>query len=1154
MAPPLRPTVLLALIGGALLAASASLAQQQVQWPEHPSRDEAVLLAQQAGAALQAKDWVRAAETSQRLAVICREELPDQPAYEAMAQNYLGIAHAWLGDHQAGLAAMVRSAELYEQALPADSPHLQTVFDSGRDAAFAAEDWDMAWHFEEKMNGLFEQLAVAEVVDARLWESAERWAGTRQARPALELARRRAQRIADRVGADHPDAIAAAQRVAYIAVQVDEHQAAVEVLTPLVPRARALTDAHAGLRMAVLNELGEALRALARWQEAAPLYDEAFAGLENDSADDWDGLATLHNNRGLNRKALGDLEGAADDLTRAIFFRRQQAADDASLAYPLNNRGNLYREMGLLDAAERDLWQAYHLRHDHDGDTAVTTATTILNLGIVAFMRMDHIAAERRFVGAHQRYLLVLGPEHPKTANAMMNLARLRQVRGEVDKANELYLTYVKPVVDKLPPGHAYRTSYQTFVVDLFAEAGDYKEARRWAERALKEMIEVRGDSSLDVATSTYQLAVLDWAGGDKRKARVRMTRALEVMRRAGIDNPGFRAQMQIDQARWDLDEKKVGRARRRLEEALAAAASVEGHEVLLADAEMYLAVARMLEGEHDHALEHLTRAKAHVDDSTARWMVSGSLSDRQRFSTRYLHLMDVLLGVLHDRPTQPGASQLMAELRTAFRGMAVAASAQRFQQVRRSPQARSYLVEIAALRRRLSSIALGEENVTDEERYLLQQQLESFERSLATLHSGGSFDVRPPRLQDVRKALPPGGRYVDYMVLAHDNKPDMLWALSFGATGDVDFRSLGEADVVFEQASDLRRLAGDPAARPAAIKKLGRRLHRALLPAEVAGAGGGPLVIAPHQTLNVMPWSALVDDEDRWLAAARPIVLTLGARELLEQPPVASSAPLIVAAPAYGEAGEGVARQWAPLPGTLREANTLSALMPQARVLTGAAASEQAMSAVRGPRVLHIATHGYFFAPKDKVLDEGARLASARGFKLLSKPRPSTSSALPAGAQPPGRPGLDGDAMVRSGLVLAGANEQATENDDGLLTGLEASGLDLGGTQLVVLSACETGLGDVEPGFGVDGLRRAFAIAGARSQAMSLWSVDDEATRQLMERFYAALIRQGAPRGEALRRAQQKVMQTAGYEHPYYWAAFILSGDWRPLTPPADR
>ncbi|MEN9275610.1 MAG: CHAT domain-containing protein, partial [Gloeomargarita sp. GMQP_bins_5] len=136
---------------------------------------------------------------------------------------------------------------------------------------------------------------------------------------------------------------------------------------------------------------------------------------------------------------------------------------------------------------------------------------------------------------------------------------------------------------------------------------------------------------------------------------------------------------------------------------------------------------------------------------------------------------------------------------------------------------------------------------------------------------------------------------------------------------------------------------------------------------------------------------------------------------------------------------------------------------------------------------------------------------------------------------------------LLRSGLALAGVNQRhstSPADDDGVLTALEVTSMHLHGTALVVLSACDTGRGEVVNGEGVYGLRRAFTLAGARSQVSTLWKVDDQATRDIMVAFYQNL-RRGLGITEALRQVQR---ERSKRESPYYWAAFVASGDWSPL------
>jgi hypothetical protein len=207
------------------------------------------------------------------------------------------------------------------------------------------------------------------------------------------------------------------------------------------------------------------------------------------------------------------------------------------------------------------------------------------------------------------------------------------------------------------------------------------------------------------------------------------------------------------------------------------------------------------------------------------------------------------------------------------------------------------------------------------------------------------------------------------------------------------------------------------------------------------------------------------------------------------------------------------------PLPGTASEARDIEGLLGNATVLTGERATEAAVKALDGPSILHVATHGFF----------------------LPRPFAAGRSAGPAVEE-------GGSPLLRSGLAFAGANVGSGETgDDGILTALEAAGLRLSGTKLVVLSACDTGVGEVTVGEGVYGLRRALVLAGSESQVMSLWPVSDEGTRELMAAFYRAL-REGSGRTEGLRSAQLGLLANPDRAHPFYWASFILSGKTGPL------
>jgi CHAT domain-containing protein len=209
---------------------------------------------------------------------------------------------------------------------------------------------------------------------------------------------------------------------------------------------------------------------------------------------------------------------------------------------------------------------------------------------------------------------------------------------------------------------------------------------------------------------------------------------------------------------------------------------------------------------------------------------------------------------------------------------------------------------------------------------------------------------------------------------------------------------------------------------------------------------------------------------------------------------------------------------------------------------LREAAASEAALKRFAPEhRVLHLATHGFFLGGQCESALDGVR-----GIGGLA-PGPGTPQA--AGT----RPVAGENPLVLSGLALAGANHRTAAGDgeeDGILTAEEIASLDLSGAEWAVLSACETGVGDIRVGEGVFGLRRAFQVAGVGTLIMSLWSVDDEATRSWMEALYSGRLARGLDTAEAVRQASLTVIEQrrdAGQStHPFYWAAFVAAGDWR--------
>lgn len=373
------------------------------------------------------------------------------------------------------------------------------------------------------------------------------------------------------------------------------------------------------------------------------------------------------------------------------------------------------------------------------------------------------------------------------------------------------------------------------------------------------------------------------------------------------------------------------------------------------------------------------------------------------------------------------------------------------------------------------------------------------------------SFD--PRRAGDARWGSERYGTYV----LSRDAEPVYV--------------DLGEAPAIERLVRDFRRALGQDQQDQRTVRDLARRLDEAVMrPVRAVARSARTLYVAPEGALNLVPLAALVDEQGSFLLERYTINYLASGRDLVQQSRDAPRGPAtVIADPKFnlagGPAAAGGSRSvdftrvdFTPLPGTAAEAKALAKVLPDAVTITGEQATETTAKRLAGPRILHIATHGFFLE--------------------------DTPAAAPLKVAAPREPE---DPMLRSGLVFAGVNRLRSGEDDGVLTALEAATLDLQGTRLVVLSACETGLGDVRNGEGVFGLRRAFAVAGAETLVMSLWQVADDPTMELMAGFYARLA-EGVPRAEALRQSQLALLRKANTAAPFFWAAFISSGQSGPL------
>ena len=477
----------------------------------------------------------------------------------------------------------------------------------------------------------------------------------------------------------------------------------------------------------------------------------------------------------------------------------------------------------------------------------------------------------------------------------------------------------------------------------------------------------------------------------------------------------------------------------------------------------------------------------------------------------------------------------------------------------------------------RAQEAALALQVLKPELRDTLQAQRRELEKAIAQA-GGAAAKLGQPwiELAAVRQAIPRDGVLVEITRF----KPTRFGAQTgekyWGApryvawvippVGDITVVDLGEADRIEATVKDIRSAVakapkrikeiGEPKAATEMAETMTKLANLVFKPLMPHLGKAKSVILSPDGELWLAPWAALPVGKDRFLIEDYALRYVITGRDLIATPvgkKLSTSAPLMLADPDFdgdstpGNPGTENAERGisARLPKVLRLPGTASeaeAVVPRLQTLTGSAptlqtdekATEALVKAARRPKMLILATHGFFLPTQELAVRDGDRLTGDGN---------RAGPSLTKDGQPVENP------LLRCGLLLAGCNRRGLAkpgDDDGVLTGLEIVGTDLRGTEMVVLSACETGLGEVRNGEGVAGLRQAFQLAGAESVVATLWQIPDVQSAQLMVGFFDNLTKK-LPRDEALRAAQLEQIKTRrdrfGAAHPYFWAAYTLTG-----------
>lgn len=863
---------------------------------------------------------------------------------------------------------------------------------------------------------------------------------------------------------------------------------------------------EAGFAFAIAGKLR---RLQGNYQEANQFLERALSIHKNQLVAYW-GVTVLMFELAQMRKIRGDFKGARELLLELDRSVMNEAAKSERAAVDLVAGEYTPIEELLKPAMGR-------LR-----DVSLVDPSIVTSLGHLADYHLILGSPERAEEAAKDllaRREKMPMPSQFDIADAVIRLARVYVALGDIDHAAALVERAAKILNTITLEAHPRRIPLLVVQAELMLKRNDLPAAEKLFFLAHANATKSLGAENYETAIILARLGAVQLARHDHQAAYTSCSRASETLEKTlGLLHPETSAA---------LDD---------------------------------LARVYMAQGKSAQALPVLRKAMDNRDRHAAR--IFGFVSEMQKTRTmeRLRPETELAMRLASALPNNEDAVKLAltAVLRRKGRvldGMAIGRAALRDAN---SPDEMILMDQIISLQRQIVALIIrGPQGRTPDEHRATIRELDAQKQMLEAQESRMSqrrlLQDNPVTVDEVAAALPKGSALVEYSRLPSSEGEGashyVAWVLFPDST--VQFVEIGDAAGIDALVAQARAAFADSKVDP---KPPARKLDAAIMqPVRRVLGKTQWLFVSPDGDLNLVPFGALRDEFEHWLLDAYSFTYLTSGRDLLlgetiDTPEEAGAPAIFIGNPEFGEKKLGRRRfaqrdneapargaraadllriKFTPLDGTAAEIAAIEKKVPGAQVFLGDKATEAQVKAIKHPRILHLATHGFFLPDKPSATNPDEDAAAFR-----------TDNPL-----------------VRAGLAFSGANLLRSGDEDGVLTAFEAAGLDLYGTKLVVLSACETGVGEARSGEGVYGLRRALAIAGAETTVMSLWQVDDIGTRDLMVGYYERLIA-GGGRSESLRQAALALKAHAGYEHPFYWASFIVSGDGTALSgkqsPPA--
>jgi CHAT domain-containing protein/TolA-binding protein len=910
-----------------------------------------------------------------------------------------------------------------------------------------------------------------------------------------------------------------------------------------------------------------------RYGEALAAIDRSLS-IRRQLAPDHPSIASALHIRGDILWLQGDATGAADSYREAIVMGENTLDPRHPLLVVLP------RMLALTSEAFGNLPEARQLRQQ-----AVDRARTLARChpeatGVLSDLALS-LKSEGDYVGAEKLYRRVLtererclGPIHSRTATTVFNLAELLYAMGDLVEAEQLEERAARDWAASVGPMHPYVALALDAQAQTVIARGDPIRAERLFMRALDIRRKSLASNHPDIAGTLVRLADLSDSLGNSQAALDYLKEAAKIYAEAqAATQPQLMSGLLMVRGHIEARRGDSNAARRSFVSALAERERMYGpSHPLAAETRAALATLEIREGHLSEALSNALTAED-IGRSHLRTVIR-YLPERQAlgYASKRPGALDLALSVAALQKTD--APRLVMSAVIESRGVVLDELMSRNGPTSApSAQSDGSHIKLLKARQRYADLLVRTIHEPVNRTWLedARREKDEAERAFAERKAGPSIDPSSRRvtLNEVEAELPDNGALVSFVTFnqtspdaadSHLRKPIRRYGAFVARASDtqVVFLPLGRSDLIDRLIRQWRAEAGSPGGA-SAYRAAGAALRRAVWdPIETHLKDVTRIFIVPDDLLSIVNIAALPRRDGQFIAEGPASIHYLSTeRDLLARTDDRGGRGLLaVGGPAFNADGiqSAIAADvrsgcdalgnihFTDLPGSRREVNEISKLWPSRQddpsaVLSGPEATETAVkNNLRGRRIVHLATHGFVLGTD--CVPNGGRTRSVGG--LAKKAAATKGLAIE-------------NPLLLSGLAFAGANDRRNvkpDQDDGILTAEEIAGLNLQGTEWAVLSACDTGLGEIKAGEGVFGLRRAFQIAGARTVIMSLWSVEDRSAMEWMRALYKGRLEKGLDTAEAVREASLTVLRQRRAKglstHPFYWAGFVAAGDWR--------